>query len=224
MKIVVVHGEDTVKSRLRYSTIVEAIKKRGWSTIVVPREGGANLADTVREQSLFGSETLYRVDDGTSIPSSQIKALKTLIDDFQGSLLIYFDKKLTSTVKKLFPPKTKFEEFELPKIIFLFLESLYPGRAREIINYLDKMLVSQAPEFIVAVVAKHLRDVYWVKIGAEGLSYPGWRISKLSRQSQKFSEGHLERIIDNLAQIDIEAKRSGSSSMELLKLLVLREF
>lgn len=224
MKVVVIHGDDTKASNQRFSAIISGIKKRGWEIVRIHPQNLPTLGDVLRGQSLFGGETLYIVDDGSAITSAQLTKLSDLKKGIEGSFLVFYSKKITAAIQKSYPTDTKFEEFELPKVMFTYLEALVPGNALKVVSYLDKLTENQPDELVIAVTARYLRDVYWMSIGGEGLPYPAWRKGKLARQARAFADGQLESIINKLAEIDLSAKRSSASSIELFKLLVLKEF
>ena len=71
---------------------------------------------------------------------------------------------------------------------------------------LKEVLIKEAPEFILALIAKHFRDLYWTKVGSDGMNYPTWRMGKLRRQSAMFNDNSLKKAISYLAQSDLKAK------------------
>jgi DNA polymerase III delta subunit len=124
---------------------------------------------------------------------------------------------------KKFSPLAKVEEFRLPKSVFAFLESFVPGGSGRCLKLLHGQLEKEAPEFIFALLGKHVRDLYWVKVAPESLEYPTWRVSKLAKQAKAFSEEKLQKTLNSLAKIDFSAKTSSQDLSSLLDLLIVTQ-
>ncbi len=221
MKIVVVYGEDEAKARERYSQIISAVKKKNWQVADVSTVGKFSLPERISSMTLFGDNTLFTLDSVKKLTPTEIKWLAKNFDKYEGSLLIFQKGTLPADIKKEFPKSTTYEQFEVPKIIFIFLESFYPGNAQTCLKLLDKFLNEAAPEAVVATLGRHLRDLYWVRVG--GLELPAWRLGKLKNQSQKFTKEILEDTINALSDIDIGSKTSSVNTRFLLELLIIEK-
>ena len=73
----------------------------------------------------------------------------------------------------------------------------------------------------MALLARHLKDVYKVLVSPESVNLPSWRLGKLKSQSKRFTKEKLEDIIGELASIDVETKTSDASVVELLDILII---
>lgn len=138
------------------------------------------------------------------------------------AFILYFDSKLTANSLKKFPKNAKIEEYKLPKSIFKFLESFYPGNTKEVLNTLHEIANKQPPEFIFALLARQVKNLYCVKIGSQGVALQNWQIARLKSQTNRFPNGLLEEIISVLAEIDIEVKTSRAELIYSLDLLIIR--
>lgn len=209
MKIIVLHGEDSLKSYERLMKFVETAKKRGWDIIY---DAFPNTP------SLFGTERLIIYRDFTLLTKNDIKNL----DRFDGTLVVYHSGDLPQTFLKLMPQDFKMEKFELPKILFTFLESFYPGSSIRAIKLLHDLTKTQVIELTFYMLSRHLKDLYWVSIDTKTNQYPEWRLSKLKSQSEKFKEDKLKQIIEALADIDIAVKTSKADLLTELDLLIVK--
>ena len=209
MKTIVLHGDDSSKSYERLMKFVETAKKRGWDVVY---DAFPNTP------SLFGTERLIIYRDFTLLSKNDIKNL----DRFDGTLVIYHDAVLPQTFLKLMPQDFKMEKFELPKLLFTFLESFYPGSSVRAIKLLHDLTKTEAIELTFYMLARHLKDLYWVSINPKTNQYPDWRLSKLKSQSEKFKDGQLEQIISALADIDIAVKTSKADLLTELDLLIVK--
>lgn len=219
MKIVVISGEDTTKSRNRYSQIISGVKKKGWEIIRI-NEDQTLISEKLRGNSLFPEEILFAIDDIKKIPLPDIKWIGNNADKYDGSLLVYCSGKLPVSTKNALPKSSSFETFDLPKIIFQFLESFYPKNAKNTLKLFEELLNDNPVEVVMLMLARHLRDMYWVMEGGKGMNLPSWRASKLKFQASKFTKEMLQDTISTLADIDIKSKTSDSDARFLLEVLI----
>lgn len=216
MKVIVLHGDDITKSYERLMKFVGTAKKRGWDIIY------DSFPNT---PSLFGSERLIIYRDYTLLTKNDIKNF----DRFDGSLVVYHDSVLPQTFLKLMPQDFKMEKFEMPRILFTFLDSFYPGNLNHSIKLLHNLTKTQPIELTFFMLARHLNDLYVVTIDPKTNQYPSWRLSKLQSQANKFTNVHasgienLKIIIKNLADIDILVKSSKADLLTALDLLMVKQ-
>ena len=210
MKIIVLHGDDSAKSYERLMKFVETAKKRSWEILT---------DEFPNTPSLFGTERLIIYRDYKLLTSKDIKNF----DRFEGTLVIYHPGDLPQTFIKQMPKDFKMEKFELPKILFTFLESFYPGNSKRTLKLLHDLVKNTAVELIFFMLARHLKDLYWVTIDPTTNQYPSWRLSKLKSQANKFTVENLKLIIKNLADIDILVKTSKADLLTELDLLIVKQ-
>lgn len=210
MKIIVLHGDDTIRSYERLMKFVETAKKRGWDTL---------YDEFPNTPSLFGTERLIIYRDYTLITKQDIKNFER----FDGTLVVYHTSTLPQTFIKLMPPDFKMETFELPKLLFSFLESFCPGNQTKSIKLLHDLTKTQPVELTFFMLARHLKDLYVVTVDPKTNQYPSWRFSKLVSQANKFKEDKLKRIISELANIDILVKSSKADLLTALDLLMVKQ-
>lgn len=220
MKIIFLHGEDTNKSYERLHKFIETAKKRSWEVNYVD-ESNLLLQETLSSVSLFATERFYILRDVRRFGKKEIEWLNKKYTDLSGNFIIYHEGTVGSAFLKSLPKDTKVEEFKLPKVIFLFLESFYPRNFKSCLMTFHKVVEIEPVEFIVALLARHLKDLYLIKIDDSSLSYPSWRISKLRNQSKNFSKEELKSIISDLAEIDILSKTSKLNIINSLDLLIV---
>lgn len=210
MKIIVLHGDDSAKSYERLMKFVATAKKRGWDIIY------DNFPNT---SSLFGTERLVIYRDYTLLTKRDIKNF----DRFDGSLVIYHSGDLPQTFIKLMPQDFKMEKFEMPRILFSFLDSFYPGNLNRSIKPLHELTKTQPIELTFFMLARHLKDLYVVSIDPKTKQYPSWRLSKLKQQSDHFTIQQLQDLINDLADIDILVKSSKADLLTSLDLLMVKQ-
>ncbi|MDP3917719.1 MAG: hypothetical protein Q8Q30_00900 [Candidatus Woesebacteria bacterium] len=146
MQIIILHGNDTVKSYERLTKFINEAKKRGWDIV------NDKIEDT---PSLFGTEKLIIVRDyKQSLAGSAGKIIKKI----PGTLVIYSQNKIpAATLKSLNPDKnsTNFvvEKFELPVLLWKFLDNMT-------VSGLHELIKTQPEEYILAMMAWKLKQSY----------------------------------------------------------------
>jgi DNA polymerase III delta subunit len=219
MKVTLIHGENSEASLDYLKGTIDSFKKNGLQINKIS-DSTLSLSESLSAGNLFSQPNLYLLENPAKISPQEIKWLSEKTKTFPGTLIIYYDSQQPVTTLKALSGISEVKEFKLPRIIFSFLESFVPGKARESLLFLHELVKRQPPEFVFAVLAKHLRDLYWAKVAAETLEYPDWRLSRLRKQASTFSEEKIKKIINALAKIDVSAKTSKQELTSSLDLLI----
>jgi DNA polymerase III delta subunit len=219
MKIIVLHGENVPESYDRLQKFIQSAKDRAWE-ITSTSDTSSSLAEIISSESLFSKDRLVIVEDIKLLTKKTIDWMKKNTNSIQVTMIIYSKTIISKTFIKSLPKVDKVEEFTLPKHIWTLLDSLYPGNSKNILILLHKLGAKEPLEFVFSLIAKTLRDIYWVKKDSKGLPYPSWRITKLQRQSQRYDETQLKSLISDLADIDIKVKTSQAELLSELDFLI----
>lgn len=201
MKIIILHGDNTPKLYARLSKFLEVARERNWEII---------NDEIIPTASLFGKERLFVFRKYSLLTTSQIKNLSRL----DGTLIIYHEGTIAQAFLKSLPEPKNIEEFTLPKIIWNFLDKPTVKVFHELTKY-------EPVEFVFNLLAKQMRDLYWVKTDPKTLFYPSWRLTKLKNQATRYTTREVVRIINELADIDIKVKTSKADLVSSLDLLIL---
>lgn len=220
MKIIIVHGDDTTKSYQRLMLFFDEAARRNWEIKSID-EADISISEVISSVSLFNEERFFIVKDVKLIKPKDIEFINKKMDDLQGNLVIYSNKTLSVTFIKSFKKVHKIEEYNLPKILFKFLDTLVPGNSSISIKMFQELKKTDAVELVFSMIAKHFRDLYWVKVDEESLSYPSWRKGKLKGLANKFQENKLKEIINSLSQMDVKSKTGEAELRDELDLILL---
>jgi DNA polymerase III delta subunit len=210
MKIIILHGDDSLKSYERLTKFTKEAKNRGWEVT------DYNL-DSIANQSLFGTERFYILKDYKLLTKKDI--LNIL--QYDGNLIIYNEGNIPALFLKTLPKDIKIEKFELPRFVFKFADSFYPTNANACLKLLHELSTNEPIELTFFWLTRHVRDLYWVRQGKP--NYPDWRLSKLKSQSNKFTDKLLKEIIADLSKIDVKVKTSKANLKDSLDLLIVKK-
>lgn len=220
MKIIVLHGDHTEDCYRRLQSFIKEAKKRSWAIARINDNGPLSLAEVLTGKSLFEAQALYILENFKNLKTKELEWLKKKAKNIDATLVIYNQGSIPKTVISSLPEPKKIEEFKLPKLIWKFLDSFYLGNAKECLGLLHQVIKSEPEEFVFALLARHLRDLCWAKVGADTIPYPSWRVGKLKLQADKFANGQLKEIISQLAKADIKAKTSKANLSDALDFII----
>lgn len=221
MKIIILYGDYLTKSYERLSKFVEVAKNRNWEINYLDGGEVLNLPEKLSTPSLFQKEVLYILKDSKKIKKNDLKWLNKNFEKLPGTLVIYEEGSLGKDLITLLPKEAKKEEYKLPRLIFTFLDSFYPGNNKKCLELLHDLIKNEPIEFIFALFSRHLRDLYWVLTEEKSLKYDSWRKDKILKQAKYFkNQKEIANIINFLANADIEAKTSQTNLIDSLDLLI----
>ena len=222
MKVIVLHGDNERALNQRLEKFIEAAKARGWQINYL--DSPERISEKLSSVSLFGQQPFFVIKRINQWPLSTLKKVKNVLEKGEGTAVFYHNDFLGKTILGSLPKGVRLEEFKLPRLIFNFLDSFCPGNADKSLTLFHQILKKEPPEFVFALLARHVRDLYWAKTGSP-LPLPPWRAQKLKNQAGKFTKGLLEEIIKSLAETDIKVKTSQAevaSSLDLLTVTLLK--
>ena len=221
MKIIILHGDNTNALYERLDVFKKEAQKRGWEirNIVIKD----NVEEQLSHKSLFFGNVLFILDNCKLLTKKDISFINENKESIKGTLTLYSEDALNKTFINRFTQIDKVEEYKLPVLIWKFLESLYPGNARNCIKLFHEVIKEEPVEFIFALIARHFRDLMWSNQQDNNLPYPSWRISKLRTQSRRFEKGKLEIFIKLLAEIDINVKTGKDNIVDSLDFVIATE-
>jgi len=223
MKVILLHGDHSLDSYNRLQKLIQVAKERSWEIIKIGAKDNFSLPEKLTTSNLFEKERFYVVENLTKIKKADLEWFKKNIKRLSGTTIIYHSSTITNNLLKLIPKASKTEEYKLPKLIFKFLESFWPGNSRNSIKLLHEVVENEAPEFVFNLLSRHLRDLYWVILDKDSMSYPGWRISKLTQQAKRFPNGKITELIKTFAEIDIKVKTSKANIIDSLDFIIASE-
>ncbi len=220
MKIIILHGDDTSKSYDRLKKFIEAARERSWEVSFLD-ESSTSIPENLSASSLFDAERFFILRDIKKLGKSELTWINKKYKDFPGNLIIFHEGTLNQSFFKSLP-EPKIEEFKLPKLIWVFLESFHPLGASVSVRLFHKIIETEPVEMVFTLIARQFRDLYWIKTDAGSVGFPSWKAGKLKSQASKFSSGKLKEIINLLADIDIKVKTGKADLISSLDLFILK--
>lgn len=212
MNLIILHGDDYVKSKIRLNAFIDEAKKRKWRIDKINLKNKGDFMVSINKNPLFIEKTLKIYDNINLLNETDYKWMKENYEN-EEILIFYSKNKISQSNLKKIPEFAKIEEFDPPKIIFNFLFSLYPGNSKNALKLISELSIQKSWEFIFFMISKHFRDLFWVIKEPSKIPYPSWKVFKLEQQASKFRKQELINIIAKLSEIDVSVK-STSTTLE----------
>lgn len=223
--MIILHGENIIASRQKLKEEIELFKKKENGEILRFEGNDINLI-TLRQAldslSLIEGNKLIVLENLFSGRKSKEK--EKIIDYLKknnpNNLLIWEGKKIDGRSLASFKNKTL--KFDLPVIIFRFLDSLLPNNSQVSLNLFHQCLNQDPPEILFYRIIKQFRLlILATDLGPKGLeAMESWRQQKLINQGQKFGLNRLLKIYRQFLEIDYRQK-TGKSPFNLVSELDL---
>lgn len=220
MKVILLHGNDSDKLQKRLGKFIDSAIKRGWHLERLS-DSPEFIEQTLKGVSLFGQENLFLLQNPQKVSKTTLNFIKENNTSLEGTLVVYSEGTIPKNTLTKLPKATSEEKYELPVLIWKFLDSFYPGNSKECLNLFHKLVPEEAPEKILALLSSYFRDVAIAKRDKKALNYPSWREERLSKTAEKFVGNSLEKITKSLAVADMSSKSGKGSLSELLDLIIL---
>jgi len=221
MKIILLQGDDLSSIKTRLILFKNEALKRNWSIEDFSfNDPKTKIEEILLADNLFTKDKLVIASGSEKMRKQDIEFLVSKSKALALTLVLVCDGVLPQRLLEKLGDEITKENYTLPKLIFKFLDSFYPGNTRECLRLFHKVINLEPVEFVFHLLAKQLRDIYWVRFSPSDIPYPSWKVSKLEELSSRFKDGQLEKIIDKLAQIDISVKKGQTDLASSLDLVI----
>ena len=222
MNITVIHGDNSLASYEQLQKLIESAKNKGFFITKIT-EKDEKIAEILSKQDLFNEKRLIVVNDWDNLKLTDIKWINDHKKNYDIALIIYKNKTISKTFLNKIEKIDKVELFDVPKIIWSFMESFYPKNTTNCLKFLNEIIKKNAVEFVFAMLARHLRDVYWATLPGSEKEFQSWRFSKLKFQAKKMGNEKVKEILRIMGEIDIKVKTTNSNLKDELDLLIITQ-
>lgn len=219
--IYIFHGDDIGSSRKAMNLLLDQEKVNG--SEVVYFDGSkivhAELETVLTASSLFYTQVIV-IEGLLSRLRSKVKDnLIKLVASYSGNnLIVLWDgKEVTKPNLTPFGKNAKITGHKTPAIIFQLLESLRPGRAKEVHDMLMNSSDSLESGFIFIMIARQISNLIVAKSG-DVSKLPPFTRSRLIAQAALWEESNLTTFHEKLLKID-RAIKSGTTKLDYLSQL-----
>lgn len=208
--IIILHGENTIKSRDKLVELINQFKANNQSIIRLDAKklDIPQLEENLLKNNLFGNEEIILIEELHSLPRSNKKnELINLIANSTKDILLWEKRSLTKTMLKKFP-QAKVEEFKLSNSLFSWLDLFNPKTPiKKNLLALDQAINANGDYMCFVMLIRQISLLIYTKDGGQPAGAP-FMISKLKKQAQGFSLNQLLKIHEKLFDLDERMKSS----------------
>jgi len=207
MKVLLIHGNDIENARRRLQKFADTARSRTWESVRM-EAGTERVADVLQTQNLFNTPRFIIVESAQKMTKQDRDFLANESSHYSDTVVLFATTLVTKAFLDSVGKIDTIESFQIEVTLWKFLESFKKGNAKNALKLFHTTLASEAPEYILAMLSRLVRDMYQVKIEPKSMNLPDWRFQKLNTQASKFDEAELSKVIAELAEIDIGSKTS----------------
>lgn len=219
--LIIIHGDNLEKSADQVQFIIQEFKNKGYLIINISDTTGSFTKELI-ETGLFETKKLVIVDNLNTLSKKEIELIKAKKYNSDTSIVINSKVLLTALqIKSLGKPDRLITNI-YPKLLWSFLDSFYPGNSKICIKLFNDALKTEAPELILFMLMRQLKDLYLTKTEKDSNSMiPAWKLSKMKNVAEKFDSNLLKEIISDIAKLDIKVKSSDTNLKTSIDLLIV---
>lgn len=205
-----IYGENTLAARDRFRSVVKDYKEKGYE--IVRTDNTKDLKPQLTSNSLFSDKVVFVAENVKKLP----------VLDNSINLILLYDQEIGVTILKTLPKDAKTEKFDIPKMLFKFLDAFYP-KSKDLLSRFHELIKSEPHDLVFIMLGRQVRDMYWVASDEKSIPYPSWRVNNLRRQAKMFGTPSLKDLISKLAIIDSKAKSGETDIVTSLDLLIAKD-
>lgn len=223
--MIVLHGENIVKSRQRLVELIATHKAEGKDIKIVASKSltRSTLEEMLGGSSLFGTTQVMVIEELHSLPeSAKKKDLVALLAGSSEEIVLWEKRLLTATMLKKFP-SARVDTFKASSGLFQWLDTLGVSKDKKtLLAQLQEIIKEESAHFCFTMIARQVRLLISTLDDGKITGAP-FVIAKLRKQAQRFTLQQLLAVHKQLLEIDYKQKRSLSklSLEQELDLLVL---
>lgn len=219
MKAIFLTGNDIDKIDKRSTELTTSAILKNYKIINVSEE--LTLFEALKNNDLFQEKKLIIVPRFSLLEKKDFNYLEKINNDTNTVIVVKNENSLAASKLKSFGKDTKVEIYNLPKVIWNFLDSLRRGNSAKSLLLLHSVSESEPIELVFYLMSQRFIQLYLAKVSPSGLKSPSWQVTKLQNQAEHFSENDLKKIISNLSQIDVDYKTGNGELKTLIDLFII---
>ncbi len=209
--IIILHGENTIKSRDRLTQLVTDLKVKNQEIIRLEAKklDLPQLEEMLLKNNLFGNQEVLIIEELHSLPKSKKKdeLINKIANNNQKDIILWEKRDLTITMLKKFS-QAKVEQFKLTNALFSWLDLFHHQTPiKQNLQALKKAIQNNGDYMCFIMLARQISLLIYAKDGGQVKGAP-FMISKLKKQAQAFSLEKLLKLHKQLFELDQQMKSS----------------
>lgn len=219
--ITLLHGDNIEASRNELVRLKDQANGKEIRLLDGRSVNESNLTQALESHALFGEGTVIIIENLFGKLGKKQKIITGLAEiiirsSTTSDIVLWEDREVSITVIKSLGSSVKVQLFKTPVSLFQYLDSLGTGSARNSLSLFQKTLETHAPELILTMIVRRIRQCIMLKdnVTPEGLQ--DWQATRLTSQAKSFTMDKLLSMYQRLLDIEYAIK-SGDSAFTLIQ-------
>ncbi|MBI2613200.1 MAG: hypothetical protein HYW62_00265 [Candidatus Levybacteria bacterium] len=224
--LTIIHGDDISASRQFFQDLKN--KQSDYVLLDGNKMTITDLVQNIQGSGLFGSKKAIFIEELLTKLKKASKESKEILDfiskNTKNATFVLWESKEISKRDLSFFKNAIAKYFKLPKNIFLFLDNLKPGNAKNSLNLFHQALGNGIKEGLILFMMQRQIRILLVLCHAETsasqidevIRLAPWQLEKLERQAKSFDILNLKKIYKKLYEIE-HAQKTGTLSLSLVQ-------
>lgn len=211
--ITILHGNNIPASRLE----LQKVKETSGASDIRQLDGRAldptSMSQALSSQSMVSDSVVVIIERLIEQHMKKPKVLQTYINILVEAqrhvqIILWEQREITPTLIGKLSATSKL--FNIPSVVFRFLDSLQPGNIRFSLELFHQTIESEKVELVFSMIVKRIRQLLMIKYAEVPDGLAAWQVGKLNQQAKGFTQQQLHAVHTQLLDTDMGIKTGNS--------------
>lgn len=206
-QLYLVSGSDTVNARRKFVSLKQTFNNANFIEIDLSAISLNELIERLQLTDMF-NQTVFVFENFSLISKDFWVSLFQNLND--TSAIFNAIGKSTGRIPSEYKKQLKIFSFDTRTEIFDLLNTIDPGKIRNLVTQLEKNLETLPEPVIMTMIQNRIRDLIIIKSSPDSFSGLAWQKFQLQKQAENFSLNNLIKLYRRLLSLEIREKTSAN--------------
>lgn len=206
-QLYLVSGSDTVNARRKFVSLKQTFNNANFIEIDLSAISLNELIERLQLTDMF-NQTVFVFENFSLISKDFWVSLFQNLND--TSAIFNAIGKSTGRIPSEYKKQLKIFSFDTRTEIFDLLNTIDPGKIRNLVTQLEKNLETVPEPVIMTMIQNRIRDLIIIKSSPDSFSGLAWQKFQLQKQAENFSLNNLIKLYRRLLSLEIREKTSAN--------------
>lgn len=206
-QLYLISGSDTVNARRKFVSLKQTFNDANFIEIDLSAISLNELIERLQLTDMF-NQTVFVFENFSLISKDFWVSLFQNLND--TSAIFNAIGKSTGRIPSEYKKQLKIFSFDTRTEIFDLLNTIDPGKIRNLVTQLEKNLETVPEPVIMTMIQNRIRDLIIIKSSPDSFSGLAWQKFQLQKQAENFSLNNLIKLYRRLLSLEIREKTSAN--------------
>lgn len=206
-QLYLISGSDTVNARRKFVSLKQTFNNANFIEIDLSAISLNELIERLQLTDMF-NQTVFVFENFSLISKDFWVSLFQNLND--TSAIFNAIGKSTGRIPSEYKKQLKIFSFDTRTEIFDLLNTIDPGKIRNLVTQLEKNLETVPEPVIMTMIQNRIRDLIIIKSSPDSFSGLAWQKFQLQKQAENFSLNNLIKLYRRLLSLEIREKTSAN--------------